>query len=110
MDSRVGWLMYEEKLLNDCNGFGLSIQLGVLPEGTPVGFPLTIEPGGIGYNLRVYDPRVKDCIDLLFVCFTDILFFMDAYLKRCHDLLGVETEYKNYCRCEDVIYNKKLLS
>ena len=110
IDFRDGWFIYNNKLINDVtteNGdFGVSIMLGIAPEGSPVGSPIYIPEGGIGFKVIIYDRKDVRKTELIFASLDDVTYFLNYYVIKCKNILDVNRAYAGFCMSEDAIINK----
>jgi hypothetical protein len=110
MDYREDWFIYDNKLINDLptkNGdFGISIVLGIAPEGSPPGSPIYIPEGGIGFRVNIYDRKAVKRTELFFASLDDITFFLNYYVSKCSNIVEINRAYAGFCMSEDAIINK----
>lgn len=104
MDYRDNWFIYDNKLINDVNNFGVSIVLGITNK--PVKSPVQIEAGGIAFILNVYDRVAMKRTECLFASYDDATYFLNYYLSHCKNILDVINNYKSFCISEEAIYVK----
>ena len=110
MDYRKDWFIYNNKLLNDLKTekaeFGISIELGLAPEGSPPNSPIYIPVGGIAFRVTIFDRVFNGRTELIFASFDDIMFFLRFYAYKCSNLVEINRAYAGFCMSEDALVNK----
>lgn len=101
MDFREEWFIYNNKLINDVNDFGVSIELGASNDS---------KDKQIYFILNIYSRIEKKRIVCVFETLDDLTYFLNYYLSNCKSILDATTAYKNFTLSDEVIYKKGYVS
>lgn len=101
MDNRDGWLIYNNKLINDVKNFGVSIKLVKIGDNEE--FASQIEGGIVAFLLTIYDRNLQERTECLFPTLDDVTYFINYYLVKCKNILNVGAAYTNFLISEESI-------